>query len=119
MVDSSRDLGGIARFKGQNFQIQKFQMRAVLLGRELMDVVDGFDEKPVDTIVVEIKTSWCKKDNQAVSILCQAINESMLKHVTSCITSKQIWNKLKLFHEQNAFENIHTLQQEFYKCSMT
>ena len=43
----------------------------------------------------------------------------MLKHVTSCITSKQIWDKLKLFHEQNSFENIYTLHQEFYKCSMT
>ena len=43
----------------------------------------------------------------------------MLKHVVSCVTSKQIWDKLKLIHEQNASENVHSLQAEFYKCSMT
>lgn len=119
MAESSRDLGGISRFKGANFHIWKFQMRAVLLGRELMDVVDGSEVKPVDTAAPDIRVAWRKRDNQAVSLLCQAIDESMLKHVTSCLTSKQIWDKLKLFHEQNASENIHTLQQEFYKCSMT
>ena len=43
----------------------------------------------------------------------------MLKHVVSFVTSKQIWDKLKLIHEQNASENVHSLQAEFYKCSMS
>jgi hypothetical protein len=36
-----------------------------------------------------------------------------------CVTSAQIWDKLKLLHEQNATENVHLLQQEFYKYSMS
>ena len=57
MAKSSCDLRGISQFKGPNFHIWKFQMRVVLLGRELMDVVDGFDEKPADMAVAEIKAS--------------------------------------------------------------
>ena len=109
MTDNSHDVRGISHFKGTNFHIWKFQIRAVLLGCELMDVVDGTIPKPVDTAHAETKAAWRKKDNQAVSLLCQAIDESMLKHVTSCVTSKQIWDKLKLFHQRNASENIHTL----------
>jgi hypothetical protein len=60
-----------------------------------------------------------RRDNQAVSLLCQTIDESMLKHAMSFVMSKQIWDKLKLIHEQNTYENVHSLQAEFYKCSMT
>ena len=55
-----------------------------------MDVVNGTISKPVDTADAKTKATWRKKDNQAVSLLCEAIDESMLKHVTSCITSKKI-----------------------------
>lgn len=96
-MDSNRDVGGISRFKGSNFHIWKFQMRAVLLGRDLMDVVDGSETQPLATAAADVNAAWRKKDNQAVSLLCQAIDESMLKHITSCITSKHIWDKLKLF----------------------
>ena len=46
----------------------------VLLGRELMDVVDGTIPKLVDIADAETKAAWHKKDNQVVSLLCQAIN---------------------------------------------
>jgi len=68
-------------------------MRAVLLGQDFMDVVDGSEIQPIATTKVDIRNAWHRKDNQAVSLLCQATDESMLKHVTSCITSKQIWDK--------------------------
>ena len=45
-------------------------MRAILLGRDLMDVVDGSEEKLVDTATAEVKSAWRRKDNQAVSLLC-------------------------------------------------
>jgi len=101
MANSSCDLGGISHFKGPNFHIWKFQMRAILLGRELIDVVDKSKIQPTATTATNVKVAWRKKHNQAISLLCQAMDECMLKHVTSCVTSKQMWNKLKLFYEQN------------------
>ena len=49
MADSSHDLESITRFKGTNFHLWKFQMRAILLSKELMDVVVGTNAKPVST----------------------------------------------------------------------
>jgi len=65
MVDNSRDLGGISRFKGTNFHLWKFQIHVVLLGRDLMDVVDGSDAKPEDTAAADVRAVWRRKDNQA------------------------------------------------------
>lgn len=119
MADASRDLGSITRFKGSNFHLWKFQMRAILLGKELMDIVEGTLLKPADTEAANVKSEWVKRNSQAFSLLCQALDESILKHVVSCTNSKEIWDKLKLIHERNTSENIHTLQEEFYKCAMT
>lgn len=49
MADAGRDLGSITRFKGSNFHLWKFQMRAILLGKELMDIVAGTLPKPAAT----------------------------------------------------------------------
>ena len=94
-------------------------MRAISLGKYLMSIADGSESKPPDSADAVVKADWRRRDNQAISLLCQTIDESMLKHVMSCVTSKQIWDKLKFIHEQNASENVHSLQGEFYKCSIT
>jgi hypothetical protein len=107
MADNGRELGYITRFKGSNFHLWKFQMRAITFGKYLMDVVDATEAKPAATEPLEERTNWRKRDNQAYSLLTQAIDESILKHVMACVTFAQIWDKLELLHEQNATENVH------------
>lgn len=92
-------------------------MQAVFLGKELMGHVDGSVPKPGNTNPADL-SEWIKKDSQAFSLLCQAIDKKYLKNVSSCTTSNGIWTKLKLLHERNASENIHALQQSFYKCQL-
>lgn len=119
MADSTRDLGSISRFKGTNFHLWKFQMRAILLGKELMPIVEGTIPKPGYGSDPADISEWVRRDSQAFSLLCQALDESILKHIVSCTTSREIWEKLMLIHEKNTSENVHSLQEEFYKCSMT
>jgi hypothetical protein len=69
MSDDNRDLAGISWFKGPNYHIWNFQLRALLLGKDLMDVVDRTEPKPPDTATAEEKLAWKKKDNLALSIL--------------------------------------------------
>jgi len=84
-----------------------------------MGYVDGSIVAPPnmpDTLVEY--TKWLKKDSQAFCLLCQALNKKYLKNVSSCKTSHPMWSKLKLLHECNAIENVHALQQSFYKCQL-
>ena len=85
-------------------------MRAIFLGKDLMGIADGSEPKPLDNVDVAVKADWQRRDNQAISLLCQTIEKNMLKHVISCLTSKLIWDKLKLIHELYASENDHSLQ---------
>jgi len=116
MTDGSRDLGNIDRYGGDNFHLWKFQMRAVFYGKDLMDIIDGTVPKPAETAPAEERTEWKKRDNQAISLLCYAIDKNYLKNVMSYTTSKAIWDKLTLLHEHNQSENIQLLQQSFFKC---
>ena len=84
-----------------------------------MGIVNGSQPKPPDSADAAVKANWRKRDNQAINLLSRTIDKSMLKHVMSCVMSKQIWDKLNLINEQKAYENVHSLQAEFYKCSMT
>lgn len=117
MADSKLDLGNIERFSGENYHLWKFQMRAVFLGKELMSVVDGSEPKPPSAGADQI--AWIKKDNQAISLLCQVLDKKHLQYIISCTTSHAMWAKLKLINEQDASESVHALQQSFYKCTLS
>jgi hypothetical protein len=109
MVDVKDALRNITRFLGQNFHMWHFQMRALFLGKELMDVVDGTTLKPPPLNMICLIT-WIKKDSQTMHLLCQVVEEKILKYVMSCRTSKAIWNKLKEVHDQQLHESIHHVQ---------
>lgn len=90
-------------------------MRGLFLGREIMGVVHGSVAQPAAAQAVELG-EWVKKDGQAISALCDALDESMLDLVSGCITSKEIWDKLKVVHDQRANHNMHDLQVKFHRC---
>lgn len=71
-----------------------------------MEVVDGTTPKPA-SINAEGLAIWVKKEGQVVGLLCQAIEEKILKYVMSCKTSKAIQEKLAEVHDQHSHESIH------------
>lgn len=114
-MDANAELRNVKLYNGQNFHLWKFQLRAILLGQDLMGIVDGSVPKPTDTVA---QAEWIKKDNQCISLLCKAVAESILEILINCDTSKAIWDKLKLLHDQSAHESVHHVQQRFYECKM-
>lgn len=95
-MDANAELRNVKCYNGQNFHLWKFQLRAILLGQDLMGIVDGSVPKPTDPAQ---QAEWVKKDNQCISLLCKAVDESILKILMNCTTSKAIWDKLKLLHD--------------------
>lgn len=115
-MDSTAELRNVKVYNGQNFHIWKFQIRAILLGQDLMGIVDGSVPKPSNDPGAE--RDWMKRDNQCTSLLCKAVDESILEVLLNCTTSKAIWDKLKLLHDQKAHESVHHVQQRFYECKL-
>jgi hypothetical protein len=113
-MEQPKDLGNIERFNGKDFILWKYQMKALLQGKDLMNIVEGLETIENTADVVE----WRKKDSQARSILCQAVDRKLLSNLLSCMTSVTFWDKLIVVHEQRASENVHRLVESFYKCEM-
>ena len=55
-----------------------------------MDVVDGTEAKPAETSPADEKQAWKKRDNAAFSLLTHALDELILPHIMSCVTSKEV-----------------------------
>lgn len=115
-MDSTAELRDVKVYNGHNFHLWKFQIRAILLGQDLMGIVDGSVPKPSNDPAAELE--WVKRDNQCTSLLCKAVDESILEVLLNCTTSKMIWDKLKLLHDQKAHESVHHVQQRFYECKL-
>ena len=114
-MDANAELRNVKLYNGQNFHLWKFQLRAILLGQDLMGIVDGSVKKPTEA---DKQAEWIRKDNQCISLLCKAVDESILEILMNCGTSHAIWEKLKLLHDQSAHESVHHIQQRFYECRM-
>jgi hypothetical protein len=66
---------------GQNFNLYSFQMSAFLMGKELLEVVDGTTPKPTDDAPAVERVEWRKKDGHAISAICETLEEQILNLV--------------------------------------
>lgn len=63
-------------------------------------------------------SDWMKHDSKATNILYQMITKKLLKNMMDCSTLAMLWNKFIIIYNQRATENMHHLQEEFYRCNM-
>ncbi len=80
-------------------------------------MVDGTTPKPPSLNTTNL-VAWIKKDSQARHLLCQDVEEKILKYIMNYTTSKAICNKLKEMHDQQSHESIHHIQQRFFDIAM-
>ncbi len=80
-------------------------------------MVNGTTPKPPPLYMASLVT-WIKKDSQAMHLLCQDVEEKILKCIMSYRTLEAIWNKLKEVHDQQSHESIHHVQQWFFDNTM-
>ena len=118
------------KFDGTNFQVWKYMTRNLLVASGLFDYVDGKNKMPCKNKVEETadgktvttpneeKLVWEKNDAKAIYYLTHAMMPNQVKNFLTCTTSKEIWDKMKLVHEQNSQTNKTMLLQKFYACRM-
>ncbi len=113
---SNKELGNIQHSNAEKFHLWKFQMHALFMGKKLLGIVDGSEVEP--TTVRVAQADWKKCDNQMISVLCQALSKKYGEYVVVCHITHVIWNKVCVIQEQDFRENVHALEQKFFKCDM-
>ena len=107
----------LTKFDGMNFQLWKFQMKAVLIANGILEIVTGIKVKPDDVTTAE-GARWIKENAKAMCILSSAMAPVQLENCITSETAHEMWNKMMLIHEQKSAMNKSTLLQKFYACRM-
>ena len=107
----------IEKLNGANWSTWKFQMKHLLLAKELWGMVDGTETLAEDAATTA-RSEFQKKSQKAFSTLVLAIGTSQLYLVTSCETPKDAWDALRSHFERNTLANKLFLKKRFFRMEM-
>lgn len=82
-------------------------MELILMKDDLWSTVK--DPKPEQA---DVTSAWTKKDEKARSAIGLALDDNQLSHIMDAETAKEMWDKLKAYHERGSLSNkIHVLRR--------
>lgn len=97
------------RLNDFNWPTWRFRMELMLMKEDLWSVVQ--DAKPVD-----VTSAWTRRDEKARAVIGLALEDSQLSHIMEVTNAKEMWEKLRGYHERGSLSNkIHVLRR---LCSM-
>ena len=107
----------IDRLDGKNWMTWKFQMRHLLLGKELWGYVDG-TETLEDDATAQQQANYRKKSQKALSAIVMAVSTSQLYLITSCDSAQQAWEALRGNFERDTLANKLLLKKRYFRMEM-
>jgi len=111
------DLRSIGKFDGTNFQVWKFQMKAILFAAELTDIVYGIEKREEATSQVA-REAWDVSNARAMVIMSSTMEASQIDYLLTCETAADMWNRLTDIYEQNSESSKSLLMSRFYAYRM-
>ena len=102
----------IEKFKGNNFSLWKFKIRAILRKDNCLDAIEG---RPTD--ITDEK--WKEMDANAIANLHLAMADSVLSSVVEKKTAKEIWDALVKLYEVKSLHNRIFLKRKLYTLRMS
>lgn len=85
-----RDSSHITQFKGERFQLWRFQVEILFEAKKLLGVVDRSKEKSVD---VAAKAQWLGRNNTAKLYIISAIDDVSLLKLVNCTITNKMWTR--------------------------
>ena len=89
----------IVKLSRDNYHSWKFDLKMMLVGKDLWDIVSG-DEVFEEGASVAIKKSFRKRDNKALSTICLSISSDLKIYVRNAKSSKEAWDTLSNHFEE-------------------
>ena len=109
-----KELGGIARFNGDEFHIWKWQMKSLLQYKKIHTIVNG-----TETLAdAEDKEEWQAREYFAFTLLCTSVERKILTPLLQCTTSTEIRTTLLSIYEHKSSADIHELQRRFFNAKI-
>lgn len=103
----------VRRFNEKGFPLWKFQMEYLYQSKNVWIVVDGTVKRTNANA-----TEWYQKNTDAILLIIQSVDEDILEQIMHLNKIDEIWKHLLNIHERASQENVHSLQQKWFKAQM-
>lgn len=117
MAAGAEEKWTIDKLDGTNWTTWKFQMKHLLLAKELWGVVDGTEILAEDA-GANARAEFRKRSQKAFSVIVLAINASQLYLVTSSETPSDAWTALRNHYERDTLANKLLLKKQYFRAEM-
>lgn len=107
----------ITKLNGKNWNTWKFQIRHLLLAKELWGYVDG-TEVLDDTASEQLKVEFKRKVQKAYSSIVLSISEEYIYLITQCEKPFDVWKTLRGYFERETLANKLFLKKKYYRSEM-
>ena len=106
----------VAKLDGSNWAAWKFQMRHLLVAKDLWEHVEGTAQDPGAEAAA--RAAHEKASQKAMATLALGISPKLVYLVTSCTTPKDFWDTLKAQFERNTLASKLLLKRQFFTAKM-
>ena len=106
----------IDKLDGSNWPTWKFQMKHLLIAKEVWEHVDGTVQPPGEDEAALARHA--KAQQKAMAALVMGISSNLIYLVTSCTTPKELWDTLKAQFERNTLANKLFLKRQYFTTKM-
>ena len=126
------DISHIPKFDGTYFHIWKHRLTLLFKSERLYSIVSGTEGKPVQPSVAEILAgvvvppanglgsiiNWEDKDTIALTIITNCLDNNIVSHIQSKLTSNEAWQELiRIFESHDAIAKMY-LKDNIYNLKM-
>ena len=106
----------IDKLNESNWSTWKFQMKHLLIAKEVWEHVDGTVQPPGEDAAAPAR--HVKAQQKAMATLVMGINPNLIYLVTSCNAPKEVWDTLKAQFERNTLANKLLLKRQYFTTKM-
>jgi hypothetical protein len=105
----------IEKLDSGNWISWKFQMKHLLMARDLWTVVDGSESLPTGERELN---EYSRRVQKAMATLVLSVTSSKLYLITSCETPKDVWSNLRGHFEKDSLTNKIYLKKQYFRLEM-
>ena len=108
----------VEKLTSDNFYSWKFNMKMILIGLDLFDIVEGTETLPAATSQ-EKKQKFKKRENQALSKICLNVSPALQIYVRHAKTPKEAWESLLNRFEEKTLSRQVELRRKLYAIRLS
>ena len=117
-VDSNfRGVGGVSLLTNENYASWKFDMKMLLIGKDVWDIVTG-EETLQESATNKERTSFRKRENHALSTICLSVSSDIKIYVRNSKTSKEAWDSLASHFEEKSLSKKIYYRRKLYNTKL-